>query len=79
MDNPIIAEAWAALSADQRINLCLLMAMKARELCAMAEPKDRPAYSDLADRWDLLASEMGSATAAQLTRKERRLAEAGSQ
>ena len=67
MDSPFSAEAWATLSADGRIRLCRSMATKARSLGAAAASKDRPVYSDLALRWEMLATEMASAGAEQLT------------
>lgn len=54
-------EGWAKLSVDERIRLCLLMARQLRKISEVGDPSQRDALIDLADRWDLLASQIGKA------------------
>ena len=61
MDKPFSAEEWAKLSTDERIRLCLRMARNVRKLADAADPATRDSYIDLADRWELLASEVAKA------------------
>jgi len=61
MEDQFSAEAWQKLSVDERIRFCLRMARGLRKLAAAGDPKDKDAFSDLADRWEMLASQIGNA------------------
>jgi len=61
VEDQFSSEAWAKVSTDERIRFCLLMARAVRKLGEAADPAERKRHMDLADRWELLASEVAKA------------------
>ena len=52
-------EDWAKLSVDQRISLCLAMAIRMRRIASVTgHPASRDHALELASRWDVLAFEL---------------------
>jgi hypothetical protein len=58
MDLDFNAEEWIGMSTAQRVRLCKLLAIRAREIARRSSPDLAPAHLRIADEWDKLAGEM---------------------